>query len=148
MSSWKAQASRAAPRAAALIWAVYDVTRAAAYWDTSPAQLSEVATVMPLWIPWAIATFLLTAGGCVPLGAGPRSKKLALGMRQWGITLTVMLLMVWGVSFIVTDSSRGWVTAASYVMLAVFASISGWVASREVASVTAIREHDINAGVD
>jgi hypothetical protein len=30
MSSWKAQASRAAPRAAALIWAAYDATRAAA----------------------------------------------------------------------------------------------------------------------
>ena len=148
MSSWKAQASRAAPRAAALIWAAYDATRAAAYWTTSPAQLSEVATVMPLWIPWTIAPFLLTAGGCVPPRAGPQSKKLALGMRQWGITLTVMLLMVWGVSFIVADSSRGWVTAGSYVMLAVFASISGWVASREVASVTAISEHDANARVD
>lgn len=148
MLSWKAQASRAAPRAAALTWAVYDASRVAAYWETSPSQLSEVAVFIPLWIPWAVATFLLVVGGCVTPGVGPRSKKIALGMRQWGITLTVMLLMVWGVSFIVTDHARGWVTAGSYVMLAGAASISGLVVSREVASVTAIREHDANTRMD
>lgn len=148
MSSWKAQASRAAPRAAALTWAAYDASRVAAYWATSPAQLSDAAAFMPLWVPWAVATFLLVAGGCVPPGAGPRSTKFALGLRQGGITLTVMLLMVWGVSFVVSDHSRGWVTAGSYVMLAGFASVSGWVASREVASVTAIREYDAITRMD
>lgn len=148
MWAWKAQASRLAPRAAALTWAVYNVSRAVAYWDTSPAQLSDAAGVMPLWIPWTVAAFLLIAGGCSPPGGGSRSKKIALGMRQGGIALTVALLMVWGVSFIVADHSRGWVTAGSYVMLAVFASASGLVASREVASVTAIREHDAVTRMD
>lgn len=148
MSSWKAQMSRAAPRAAALGWAAYDLTRALAYLTTSPPQLQEIATIMPLWIPWMVATALLIAGGCVPPRVGKRSKQMALWMRQWGITLTVMLLMVWGVSFIVADVSRGWVTATSYITLAIFAGISGWIASREVASVAAVQEEGLDARMD
>lgn len=148
MTTWKAKASRAAPRAAALLWAGFDLSRALAYWNTSPAQLTEVAQVVPLWIPWAVATVLLALGGLVPTNAGPRSRHVARSMRQWGITISVMLLMVWGVSFIVADSSRGWVTALSYLMLATYAAICGWVASREVASVHAIREGESLAGMD
>lgn len=148
MPTWKAKGSRVAPRAAALLWAGFDFSRAVAYWDTSPAQLSEVAQFMPLWIPWTVAGALLTLGGLVPTNAGPRSRHAARSMRQWGITISVMLLMVWGVSFIVADSSRGWVTALSYLMLATYAGICGWVASREVASIHAIREGESLAGMD
>lgn len=138
--------SRAAPRIAALGWALYGLSRALAYIDSSPPQLSGVATLMPLWMPWAVATALLVLGGLVPIKAGPRSKAIARTLRKWGMTLTFSWLIVWGVAFIVADVSRGWVTATSYLALAVFALISGWVASRDVASVRAIAEEGLDVG--
>lgn len=143
--SWRATASRAAPRVAALLWAAYDLSRVLAYVDSSPPQLSAVSEWMPLWIPWAVATTMLVLGGLVPTGAAGWAKRHARWLRQWGMTITLSTLTVWGVAFLVADFSRGWVTAGSYLMLAGFALACGWVASREVASVRAVREGEAHA---
>lgn len=144
-ASWRATVSRAAPRVAALIWAGYDLSRALAYIDSSPPQLAAVSAWVPLWIPWAVATAMLILGGLVPTGAPGWAKRTARWMRQWGMTITLAAVTVWGVAFLVADFSRGWVTAGSYLMLAGFALICGWVASREVASVRAVREGEAHA---
>lgn len=140
--SWRSRVSRAAPRLLALLWAAYDASRVLAYLDTSPPQLEAVAAILPLWIPWTLATALLILGGLVPPHAGRRSQRAARLMRQYGMTLTTALLLVWGAAFLISDFNRGWVTAASYLMLACFSGWSGWVASRHVADVRAVREED------
>lgn len=145
MPTWKAKASRLAPRAAALLWATYDASRSLAYLDTSPPQLSSVGEWMPLWIPWAATTALLVLGALVPTNAGEKSKHLARLMRQWGMTLTLSLLLVWGVAFIISDFTRGWVTGGSYIMLAAFAGWSGWVASRDLANVQAVKQEELES---
>lgn len=144
--SWKSRVSRAGPRILALLWAAYDGSRLLAYWSVSPPQLTAVAVLIPLWIPWAVATALLTAGALVPPRAGTTSKAAARLMRQWGMTLTTGLLMVWGTAFLISDFSRGWVTATSYVMLAAFSGWAGWIASRDVADVRVVREETETSG--
>lgn len=139
--------SRAAPRLLALLWAAYDGSRALAYLDTSPPQLEAVAAILPLWIPWALATALLVLGALVPPQAGRRSQQAARLMRQHGMTITTALLLVWAVAFIISDFDRGWVSGGSYLMLACFSGWAGWVASRELADVRAVREGDTSAGV-
>lgn len=146
--SWRSRVSRAAPRLLALLWAAYDGSRALAYLDTSPPQLESVAAILPLWIPWTLATALLILGSLVPPQAGRRSQRAARIMRQYGMTLTTALLLVWGAAFLISDFSRGWVTAASYLMLVGFSGWTGWVASRDVADVRAVREEATSAGVD
>ena len=144
-SSWRSRVSRAAPRLLALLWAAYDGSRALAYLDTSPPQLSSVGEWMPLWIPWALATVLLILGGLAPPQAGRRPQRVARLMRQYGTTITTALLLVWGAAFLISDFDRGWVSAVSYLMLACFSGWSGWIASRHVADVRAVREGDISA---
>lgn len=145
--SWRARASRFAPRGLSLLWSAFGASRALAYVDTSPPQLEAVAAVMPLWVPWAVASGLLALGGLVPPRAGQSSKRIARLMRQYGITITTALLLVWGAAFLISDFDRGWVSATSYIMLACFSGWSGWVASRDVADVRAVREEAISAGV-
>ena len=144
-SSWRSRVSRAAPRLLALLWAAYDGSRVLAYLDTSPPQLEAVAAILPLWIPWALATVLLILGGLVPPQAGHCPQQAARLMRQYGMTITTALLLVWGAAFLISDFSRGWVSAVSYIMLAFFSGWSGWVASRHVADVRAVREEVANA---
>lgn len=143
--SWRSRVSRAGPRVLALLWAAYDGSRALAYLDTSPPQLGSVAAILPLWIPWTIATVLLILGGLVPPRAGHCSQQAARLMRQYGMTITTALLLVWGAAFLLSDFNRGWVSAVSYIMLACFSGWSGWVASRNVADVRAVREEAISA---
>lgn len=56
--SWKGSASRFAPRALALLWAIFGASRVVAYINTSPPQLAAVAAVLPLWPlgcwPWVV----------------------------------------------------------------------------------------------
>ena len=144
-NSWRAWVSRAAPRLLALLWAAYDGSRALAYLDTSPRQLESVAAILPLWVPWTLATVLLILGSLVPPQAGHRSQQAARLMRQYGMTLTTALLLVWGAAFLLSDFSRGWVSAVSYLMLACFSGWARWVASRECADVRAVREEGISA---
>lgn len=146
--SWRSRVSVAGPRVLALLWAAYDASRAIAYIDSSPPQLAAVAVWLPLWIPWTIATVLLLLGGMVPPRAGCQSQQAARLMRQWGMTLTTSLLLIWATAFFVSDFHRGWVTAGSYLMLVAFSGWSGWVASRDVADVRAVREEVISAGMD
>lgn len=143
MPTWKAKASRLAPRALSLLWATYDASRILAYVDSSPPQLATVSLWVPLWVPWTIITILLTLGALVPPQASHQSRHVARLMRQWGMTLTLSLLLVWGVAFIVSDFARGWVTGGSYIMLAVFAGWSGWVASRDIANVQAVTQEEL-----
>lgn len=140
--------SRAAPRLLALLWAVYSTSRALAYVDSSPPQLAAVADLVPLWIPWSAAAVLLMLGGLVPSRAGTRSQCGARLMRQYGMTISSALLLVWGTAFILSDFHRGWVTASSYLMLVAFSGWSGWLASRDVADVRAVREEGASVGLD
>ena len=146
-NSWRSKASRGAPRLLALLWAVYAASRALAYVDTSPRQLDAVSSLVPLWLPWAVVALMLVLGGCVPARADACPRIAARSLRQWGMTGCFALLLMWGGAFIVSDFARGWVTAGSYVMLAVFALVSGFFASREVASVYAVREEVADAGL-
>lgn len=148
MAGWQSALSRAAPRVAALTWAAYAITRVAAYASTSPPQLRQVHEILPLWIPWTVAATLLILGGLVPPRAGRRSKALARGMRQWGSVISTMTLGIWAVAFLLADASRGWVSAVNYFMLTAFAVLSGWIMSREVASVRAVRGGDAYAPMD
>lgn len=142
-SSWRGRWSRAAPRAISLLWSAYTGSRALAYVDTSPPQLEAVAAILPLWIPWAAATVLLVLGALVPPQLPPVHSTVARIMRQYGMTASMALLMVWGAAFLISDFSRGWVTAGSYVMLGVFAAWSGTVASRELADVRAVLDEEV-----
>ncbi len=146
--SWRSRVSRAAPRVLALLWAIYDGSRALAYVDRSPPQLEAVAAIIPLWLPWTVATILLVLGGLVPRRAGPRARQAARLMRQYGMTITTGLLLVWAAAFTLSDFSRGWVTGGSYLMLVAFSGWAGWIASRHVADVRAVREEVISAGMD
>lgn len=70
-------------------------------------------------------------------------------MRQYGMTISSALLLVWAVAFFISDFHRGWVTGGSYLMLVAFSGWSGWVASRELADVRAVREEEgADAGMD
>jgi len=142
--SWRPWVSHAAPRALALLWAVYCASRIVAYEETTPPQLSAVAALLlvPLWAVWAVAAVLLALGGLVPPQAGNTSKRLARGMRQWGMTISLSLLAMWAAAFLITDVNRGWVSAGNYLMLALFAGWAGWVASRDLADVRAVREEE------
>ncbi|ALC05903.1 hypothetical protein CDES_07470 [Corynebacterium deserti GIMN1.010] len=144
MTTWQSALSRAAPRVLALLWAGYATTRIVAYIDSAPPQLAVIHSILPLWVPWAVAAVLLTLGALVPPWGSDRQKRIAQHMRQWGSTVSSATIMAWAAAFLVADVSRGWVSAANYVMLGVFALVSGWIMSREVASVHAIRE-DMNA---
>lgn len=148
MAGWESALSRAAPRVAALTWAVYALTRVAAYASTSPPQLRQVHEILPLWIPWIVVATLLIFGGLVPPRAGQRSRSLARGMRQWGSVISTMTLGIWAVAFLLADASRGWVSAVNYFMLTAFAVLSGWIMSREVASVRAVRGGGAYASMD
>lgn len=148
MVGWEAALSRAAPRVAALIWAGYALTRVASYASTSPPQLKSIHEILPLWIPWTVVATLLILGGLVPSNAGKRSKSLARGMRQWGSVISTMTLGIWAVAFLLADASRGWVSAVNYFMLTAFAVLSGWIMSREVASVRAVQGGDAYAPMD
>lgn len=147
--SWRSWVSHAAPRVIALLWAAFTLTRALAYTHGAPPQLVDVAIILPvpLWVVWGIAAVLLGLGGLVPPRAGAGSQKAARLMRQWGLTVAASLLLMWAASFLLSDSERGWVSAANYLMLAFFAGWSGWIASREVASVRAVNEERGVGGV-
>lgn len=140
MYSWRGRASRAAPRVLALIWAGYAITRIVAYWGSAPQQLVVIHEILPLWVPWSVAATLLILGALVPPWVSGRQKRVAQLMRQWGSTVSSATIMAWSGAFLMADSARGWVSAVNYLMLGIFALVSGWIMSREVASVHAVRE--------
>lgn len=143
--SWRARLSILAPRVVALLWAAYNLSRAYGYWGTSPPQLQIVANIMPLWVPWMVVSVLLVAGALVPPQMPPKHHSVARAARQWGMSLTAGVLLVWAVAFFAADAARGFMSGGSYLMLMVSALAFGTIASREVVSVKAVKEAETDA---
>lgn len=112
-----------------LLWCIWDAATALAYIDKSPPQLQRIENIlhMPIWVVWAFVAGLLLAGVLIPIN---RFRELAIWTRGIGMVLSVILLALWGLEFIFSDTERGWVSGKNYLMLAVNGLFFGYLVSR------------------
>lgn len=137
--SWtrfKIRIAHALPRLKSLVWGIFALVTAWAYFDKVPTQLepaSEIISFVKLWHVWATAGVLLTLGALVPLRAGERSLRVARVMRVIGISIVCGLMVLWAGSFFQADQ-RGWVSGKNYLMFSILALLGSFTIGKDTAA--------------